>query len=106
MQRNFAAMDHDRLLADASAIEWSQLFSTSDIDTKISIFNDTLTSLYDKHAPIKPVRMKRPPAPWLTEYIRKLMARRNHLYRDFALPLTCEYIQLTMVQEASSCGQA
>lgn len=83
MQRNFAAIDNDALRSDFGATDWSYMLSLNNIDEKISIFNSALTSLYDRHAPYKPVRMKRPPAPWLTDDIRKLMARRNHLYRKY-----------------------
>ncbi|KOB70749.1 reverse transcriptase [Operophtera brumata] len=83
MHRNFAAVDHDRLRIDAEALDWSQLYNASNIDDMVSAFNKSLTALYDKHAQIVPVRMKKRPAPWLTDGIRKLMAKRNSLYRRY-----------------------
>ncbi|KOB74103.1 reverse transcriptase [Operophtera brumata] len=83
MQRNFAAVDYDRLRIDAEALDWSQLYNACSIDDMVTAFNKNLTALYDKHAPIVPVRMKRRPAPWLTDGIRQLMAKRNSLYRRY-----------------------
>ncbi|KAG7311164.1 hypothetical protein JYU34_002162 [Plutella xylostella] len=80
-QRNFASMDHERLADDAASTDWIQIERIDNIDDKVKCFNSLVTDLLDRHAPLHPVRMKRPPAPWLTPAIRKQMAYRDALRR-------------------------
>lgn len=80
-QRNFASMDHEKLAIDAASTDWTQIERIDNIDEKVKCFNSLVTDLLDRHAPLHPVRMKRPPAPWLTAAIRKQMAYRDALRR-------------------------
>ncbi|XP_045452179.1 uncharacterized protein LOC123661236 [Melitaea cinxia] len=77
LQRNFGGMDLDRLREDAAGIDWSTVFNASGVDEKISNFNSLLIKLFDIHAPIRPVRIKHLPAPWLTDEIKALQEQRN-----------------------------
>lgn len=81
LQRNFARMNLEKLSSDASNTDWNTVFAADAVDDKVNIFNKLLIKLYDKHAPIHPVRMKRPPAPWLNDDIRKAMRWRDSLRR-------------------------
>lgn len=81
IRRNLAGVCWDKLCSDVANIDWSQLFSSSTIDEKVVFFNERITGVYNVHAPLHPVRMKRQPAPWITDEIRALMARRDYLYR-------------------------
>ncbi|CAH2105832.1 unnamed protein product [Euphydryas editha] len=58
----------------------------NDINNMVESLTIELIKIYDKHAPIRPVRMKRAPAPWLTPEIRKTMAKRDkakHMNKNF-----------------------
>ena len=79
--RSFARMDTEKLIDDARRLDWAELEGAGTVDSKLGIFNSTLLKLYDKHAPVRKVRVKRPPAPWLSDRIRMLMARRDRLRR-------------------------
>ncbi|RVE41235.1 hypothetical protein evm_014115 [Chilo suppressalis] len=72
LQRSFARIDQEQLLADAANIDWSAIFATESVDEQIELFNTLLVELYDVHAPVSPVKMKHLPAPWLTDEIRKV----------------------------------
>ncbi|KAG7310019.1 hypothetical protein JYU34_004547 [Plutella xylostella] len=78
LQRNFKNMDIQRLLEDAKDIEWARLNDIDNIDERVELFNSLLTNLFDKHAPLRPVRVKQLPAPWLTDKIKGLMTKRDH----------------------------
>ncbi|CAG9097177.1 unnamed protein product [Plutella xylostella] len=78
LQRNFKNMDIPRLLEDAKDIEWARLNDIDNIDERVELFNSLLTNLFDKHAPLRPVRVKQLPAPWLTDKIKGLMTKRDH----------------------------
>jgi len=77
LQRNFSGMDHVGLREDAHNIDWKPLLEAGDLDEKVALFNETLLKLYDIHAPIKLIKVKHLPAPWLTDDIKRLMKQRN-----------------------------
>lgn len=81
MLRSLARVDTNKLIEDACRIDWTPLLNADTIDLKVEAFNTALIKLYNKHAPVRRVRVKRPPAPWLTGSIRLLMARRDRLRR-------------------------
>ncbi len=81
--RSFRNIDVDRLGADAACIDWSSIYGCDDLNSKVSAFNSILLELYDQHAPIKKVRVKHLPAPWLTNCIKKLMAKRDRVKRRY-----------------------
>ncbi|XP_059050186.1 uncharacterized protein LOC131845167 [Achroia grisella] len=81
--RNFNKIDTTLLNRDATLIDWKPLLSSTDINDKISLFNTHILQLFDKHAPVRAVKLRRPPAPWITEDVRKAMARRDKAFRSY-----------------------
>lgn len=79
--RNYKGIDVERLRSDARSADWSDIFLSDSIDGKISHLNRTLTDLYDRHAPVKCVRVKRLPAPWLTDEVKRAMSKRDKAKR-------------------------
>lgn len=78
MRRNFKNFDNNKFLYDLNLIDWTSVFAASTVDLKMEIFNSILVELFDIHAPLRPVKLKHLPAPWLTQEIRALMTRRNN----------------------------
>lgn len=76
MQRDFGCMNVTGLCEDASNIDWSTLFISSSVDQKVDIFTTKLVELYDHHAPVRAVKVKHFPAPWLTDEIKSLMNKK------------------------------
>lgn len=81
--RSFARLDIDRLSQDALSADWAAVFDASSVDTKTSHFNSMLIKLFDAHAPVRAVKVKRPPAPWITRGVRLAMSRRDKAFRIF-----------------------
>ena len=49
-------------------------------DDKLNALNSLITECIDRHAPLRRVKVTRPPAPWMhSEEIRKLQLERNRL---------------------------
>ena len=67
--------------SDLSCVPWSLLDIFDDPDDKVLIFNLLFTNALDEHAPMKTIRIKKNPSPWITKKIRKEMDRRNRLFR-------------------------
>ena len=78
LQRNFGGMDLERLTEDARKIDWTVIDNARTVDEQINLFNGFLISLYDTRAPVRPVRMKHLPAPWLTADIKKLQEKKHN----------------------------
>jgi len=80
MIRNERKFDEKKLLRDFSELPFNLIYSTDDIDDKLDFFNSLFISCLDRYAPLKKVKVTRPPAPWLkSEDIHHLQVRRNQL---------------------------
>ncbi|KAI8441424.1 hypothetical protein MSG28_015030 [Choristoneura fumiferana] len=64
-------------LSDLSGVDWHAIEALPNVDLKLEAFNAALLAIVDMHAPLKPMRVKHNPAPWLTTEIRAMMAKRN-----------------------------
>lgn len=81
--RNFSKLDYQALKNDAESIDWIRVLSVLSVDDKVSQFNKFIIELFDRHAPLRPVRLRRPPAPWITKAVRIAMSRRDRAFRSF-----------------------
>lgn len=73
----------DALDKDAAMLDLSNIYNAQTVDEKISNLNSVILSLFDVHAPYKLVKLKHPPAPWITNDVRKAMTRRDRAFRKF-----------------------
>ena len=56
----------------------------TDLSDLVDFYNTTLSTLLDKHAPLKTRRMRaKPPDPWFTPALSKLKSARRHLERTW-----------------------
>lgn len=78
--RNFARMDKIKLNSEAQSIDWTNVYQSTSIDEKVNYLNESVLKLLDAHAPLKAVRVRRPPAPWITPGIKMAMRRRNRAF--------------------------
>ncbi|CAG9094385.1 unnamed protein product [Plutella xylostella] len=69
-------MDVEKLRSDAENLDWGSVLSANTVDSKVELLNSFLVDLYDRHAPVRAVKMKHLPAPWLTDDIKALMHRK------------------------------
>ena len=68
---------------DLSTVPWSLLDVFDCLEDKVSVFNTLFLDVLDRHAPMRTVRVKKKPAPWISKQIRDEMDHRNKLYRLF-----------------------
>ena len=51
-----------------------------EVDDKVDMFNSLFINCIDTHAPVKKVKVTRPPAPWIQDpVIKELQRTRNNL---------------------------
>ena len=60
-----------------------KVFQEVNVNSKLQIFNDVLSSTLEVHAPVKSIRICSRPCPYVTSEIKKLMASRDELHRRF-----------------------
>ena len=68
---------------DLTAAPWCVMDIFDDPDDKTEVFNLLFLDILDNHAPVRTVRVKKKPSPWITKAIRKEMDRRNRLFRFY-----------------------
>ena len=68
---------------DLNAAPWCVMDIFEDPDDKTEVFNLLFLDILDHHAPVRTVRVKKKPSPWITKAIRKEMGRRNRLFRFY-----------------------
>lgn len=78
--RDFKNFDYTKFCGDLVITPFQNIINIPNIDDKLKIFNDLIISLFNKHAPVRTVRVNKRKCPWLT-YPIKLMIKE----RDFAL---------------------
>ena len=61
------------------------IFTESEVNSKLKKFNDVLLSTLQSHAPIKTIRVRNRPCPYITQSIKDLMTYRDKLHRKFKL---------------------
>ncbi|CAG9135534.1 unnamed protein product [Plutella xylostella] len=90
LQRNFSKLDAERLRSDATQIQWSDMQDLPDINDKVAFLCSNVIKLFDTHAPVRPVKLKHRPTPWINETIRKFMVRRDRAFRRYKISRTEE----------------
>ena len=87
--RNERSFNPQQFRADVAQLPFSIIDSTTDPDEQLDYFNKLIRSCIDDHAPLRKVKVTRPPAPWIQdEKIQQLQKERNqsrydaHLQKD------------------------
>jgi len=78
--RDFKNINKEALLNDVNGLDWSPLFATDDVNEKISIFNHSITTLFDIHVRLKKAKPKNTINPWFNSVIEKAMRERDVCY--------------------------
>lgn len=76
-RRDFSKLDVDLLQRDILAAPWEKMLDYISIDDKVTVFNEILTNVYDKYAPLKTISIKHQPKPWFTPELKSLISQRE-----------------------------
>ena len=74
-------MSEDEFYHAAKQIDWSTFYDAADVDDKLQIFTSHIMLLFNRFAPLKRLRISKPPAPWFTNNVRHMMWLRNKALR-------------------------
>ena len=81
--RSFKNYSSLRFNNDITCAPWSVLETFDDPDDKLHAFNLLFNEILDEHAPLKTIRLRGRPNPYITDEIRDLMAKRDDWKRNF-----------------------
>lgn len=81
--RNYKNFSIEDFLSDLREAALESLYRIDDIDDKVYLFNSTILALFDRHAPMRTIRVSKPYSPWLTDNIRLMMAIRDQAKRAY-----------------------
>lgn len=81
--RDYRNLNVELLVSEARQLDWGAIRRCDCVEEKVSILTNIITSLYEKHVPLKTSRVRRPPAPWVTEEIKCVMKSRDRAHAKF-----------------------
>ena len=65
--RDFKKFEINRFTEDVKSLPFNIVYASDTADDKLDLLNKLITSCIDRHAPLRRVRVTRPPAPWLKD---------------------------------------
>nr|CAH7748115.1 unnamed protein product [Callosobruchus chinensis] len=66
--RDYQHFDNVLFMEDLQRVNWDSIFLLDNGNDMLSFFNLNVVSVFDRHAPLRRVRLTKPPAPWLTQH--------------------------------------
>ena len=76
--RSFQNYNKVAFLEDISNAPWSVIGVFDDVEDKLNAFNTLFNQVLDQHVPVKTVKMRTRPCPFINDNIRALMKARDH----------------------------
>ena len=76
-RRSYKHFDKEAFVADLSAIDWSSVLATSDLDIAVDIFTYNMNFILNQHAPWIVFQLRKNYSPWLTDEIKEIMKLRD-----------------------------
>ena len=73
----------ETLNAKLNSVDWLEFYSSTCVDTALTIFCNTFTDILDSIAPIKTIRIKQRTEPWMTDNILQNIRERNRTFYNF-----------------------
>ena len=81
--RNLKHFVEQNFIDDCSALPFSLIYSTTDPDEQLHYFNELFTECLQRHAPLRRIRVTRPPSPWMkSDEIFHLQHERDKLRKQ------------------------
>ena len=79
--RSFRNYKADQFATDIAHIPWDTVNLRESVDDRLDAFNDLFLACLENHAPVRTVKIRYKPNPFITEDIRDLMKERDCLHQ-------------------------
>ena len=81
--RNMKTFDEQEFISDLDTLPLNIVYSSDDLEEQLEYFNSMFKECLERHAPLRRVRVTRPPAPWMDDsQIRSLQQLRNKFRKE------------------------
>ncbi|KAI5705746.1 hypothetical protein M8J75_001395 [Diaphorina citri] len=82
--RDYKHLNLEELLRTLSEVNWDvKIYQVQSVNDKVASFCEIISELYDKFVPVKQSRVKRRPAPWLTDELKRKMNARDRAHAQY-----------------------
>lgn len=81
--RDFKNMDVDQFQSHINGMDWDCIYYMPDINDKVRVLTQMIHHLFDLNAPLKTIRVRGPPTPWLTFPIKCMIKERDKLFLKY-----------------------
>ena len=85
-RRSYKTFVEEAFLQDLSAVDWTEVYTSEDLDTAVDIFTQKFRHILNHHAPWIIFQLRKNFCPWLTEDMKELMDQRDR-WKDKAKEL-------------------
>ncbi|XP_052128640.1 uncharacterized protein LOC127750591 [Frankliniella occidentalis] len=82
-RRDYSKFNIEEFRNELKEASWEDLLHMNNINDKVAYFNEVLTTLFDKHAPLKTFTNKTQPKPWFNTDIDAMIRSRDIAYRHY-----------------------
>ena len=86
--RDYSSFNTEAYLNDINSLDWNNIMSGQNLDSKAERLNDSIKFIVNKHAPIKPAsrsKVKQLSKPWISGGLLKSIKTKQKLYRSHFL---------------------
>lgn len=83
VKRDFSNFVYEDFQRDLLNIPWHSMLRRPNIDDKVNFFCEMVSDVFSFHAPIRTIRVSKPPAPWLTVAVKRMMKERDKALTKF-----------------------
>lgn len=91
--RSFNSFCPVDFMNDLRSLPWQNILGCDSVNDKVSIFNSLLLNLFNSHAPVKTVTLRKNYRPWITENIKLLMRLRDNAYNRYKKSRNSQHFQ-------------
>ncbi|CAH2018232.1 unnamed protein product [Acanthoscelides obtectus] len=78
--RDFSHFDEQSFIDDLARVNFIEMCYMRNIDDKVQFFSSKLIDIFNRHSPIRTVRVSKPKAPWLSYPLRQLLKQKTRAY--------------------------
>jgi len=78
--RDFKNINYEALYSDLAEIDWRNCWHMSTVDEKLDFIETQLRELYDRHVPLRNLRIRNSSCPWFTDNVLQAIQQRNKLH--------------------------
>ncbi|XP_074041353.1 uncharacterized protein [Leptinotarsa decemlineata] len=81
--RDFRKFNPESFHSDLNNTNFQPIYNSDNIDEKVAILNKLVLELFDKHSPVKTVKISRKKAPWITDNLKLMFKLRDDALSRF-----------------------